>query len=81
MIKIGVSPDTDKGEYEKAFWQKYQPMLEAKEEQIRFLREEVNIKREELALYRQDKNELMELLKLRANQQIKLENKIINQGS
>ncbi|MEM7761743.1 MAG: pentapeptide repeat-containing protein [Cyanobacteria bacterium P01_A01_bin.40] len=47
VIKVGVSPDTDKGEYEKSFWQKYQPMLVAKEEQIKFFREELQTKRKE----------------------------------
>ncbi|MEM7760115.1 MAG: hypothetical protein AAF298_18620, partial [Cyanobacteria bacterium P01_A01_bin.40] len=79
VIKIGVSPDTDKGEYEKSFRQIYQPMLEAKEEQIKFLREEVNIKREELVCIRQEKNELLEIIKLRADQQININNYLNNQ--
>ncbi|MGK7894403.1 MAG: pentapeptide repeat-containing protein [Xenococcus sp. (in: cyanobacteria)] len=45
VIKIGVSPDTDKGEIEKSFWQKYQPMLEAKDKEIKFLHEEIRYKR------------------------------------
>ena len=61
IIKIGVSPDTDKGEIEKSFWQKYQPMLEAKEEQINFFREELTIKRQENA-------QLMSIIKTLAAQ-------------
>ncbi|MEM9271532.1 MAG: hypothetical protein AAGA80_01025, partial [Cyanobacteria bacterium P01_F01_bin.143] len=62
IIKIGVSSDTDKGEIEKSFWQKYQPMLEAKEEQINFYRDELTIKRQELKNERQEKNILMGMI-------------------
>ncbi|VEP14551.1 putative Pentapeptide repeat protein [Hyella patelloides LEGE 07179] len=79
VIEIGVSPDTDKGEVERSFKQIYQPMVKAKEEQIKFLHEELNIKREELFLNRQEKNELLEIIKLRANQQINVNNYLANQ--
>jgi len=61
IIKIGVSRYTDKGEIEKSFWQKYQPMLEAKEEQIKLLHEEIRYKRKE-------NTELMSIIKTLAAQ-------------
>ena len=59
IIKIGVSPDTDKGEIEKSFWQKYQRMLEAAEEKYRA---ELNFKEKEIAIYLQQNADLKEII-------------------
>ena len=69
VIKVGVSPDTDKGEWEKSFWQKYQPMLEAKEEQINFFREELTIKRQELQDKHQENTKLMGIIETMAEKE------------
>lgn len=69
VIKIGVSPDTDKGEIEKSFWQKYQPMLEAQEEKYQL---QLNAKQEQIDIYRQQNTELLEIIKLKASQPINI---------
>jgi len=47
VIRVEVPDDVDKAVIEASFWQKYKPLLEAKDEQIAFYSQEVKIKREE----------------------------------
>ncbi|MGK7894259.1 MAG: pentapeptide repeat-containing protein [Xenococcus sp. (in: cyanobacteria)] len=76
VIKIGVSPDTDKGEIEKSFWQKYQRMLDEAEEKYRLL---ISYKDEQLAIYQQQNTNLNEILKLLASKPTNIQNIIDNQ--
>ena len=41
VIRVKVPEEIDEAEYERKFWLKYQPMLEAKDEQIVFYRKEI----------------------------------------
>ncbi len=77
VIKIGVSPDMDKGEIEKSFWQKYQPMLEAQEEKYRLL---LSAKDEQINDFRQQNTQLLEIIKLKASQpiNINISDRVIN---
>ena len=69
VIKVGVSPDTDKGEIEKSFWQKYQRQLKEAEEKYRL---ELNFKEEQIQFYRQNYTEVLEIIKLTASQPINI---------
>ena len=69
VIKIGVSPDTDKGEIEKSFWQKYQIMLDEVEEKYRA---ELNFKDEQIQFYRQNYTQVLDIIKLTASQTINI---------
>ncbi|MDJ0899670.1 MAG: hypothetical protein QNJ55_12750 [Xenococcus sp. MO_188.B8] len=69
VIKIGVSPDTDKGEIEKSFWQKYQRMLEAAEEKYR---SQLNFKDEQIEFDRQNYTQVLDIIKLTASQAINI---------
>ena len=77
VIKVGVSPDTDKGEIEKSFWQKYQRMLKEAEEKYRL---ELNFKDEQIQFYRQNYTQVLDIIKLTASQPINIQNKIENQN-
>ncbi|MEM9275837.1 MAG: hypothetical protein AAGA80_23185 [Cyanobacteria bacterium P01_F01_bin.143] len=77
VIKIGVSPDTDKGKIEKFFWQKYQKLLNEAYEGYRL---KLNLKDEQIQFYRQNYTQVLDILKLTASQPINVENKIDNQN-
>lgn len=62
VIRVGVSLSTDKEKWEKSFWEKYQLILENKEEQIKFYREELTVKR-------QENTKLMEIIHVMAEQE------------
>lgn len=47
VVRIEVPPDANKAIIEKSFWQKYKPILEAKDEQIAFYQNEIECKRQE----------------------------------
>jgi hypothetical protein len=47
VIRVEVPLDADKASIEDSFWQKYKPLLEAKDEQIAFYRQEMETKRQE----------------------------------
>jgi hypothetical protein len=47
VIRVEVPPDANKASIEEYFWQKYKPLLEAKNEQIIFYHKEIEIKRQE----------------------------------
>lgn len=76
VIEIGVSPDTDKGEWEKSFWQQYQPMLEAAEEKYKLL---LDAKDEEINRYFQQNTQLMRIVELQASQPVNINANLINQ--
>ena len=76
VIEIGVSPDTDKGEWEKSFWQQYQPMLEAQEEKYKLL---LDAKDGEIERIYQQNTQLMKIVELKASQQIQIFNSLNNQ--
>lgn len=68
VIRVEVPSGADKAKIEESFWQKYKPMLQAKEEQIIFYREELSIKREE-------NTRLIRIIKTMANQENEMLNK------
>ena len=45
VIRVEVPTDTNKAEVEKYFWQKYKPILKAKDEQLSFYHQEIEYKR------------------------------------
>jgi len=63
VIRINVPPKADKMAIERSFWQKYQPMLAAKEELLLSSRNDIQRYREDIAHQRQQNSQLMELVK------------------
>ncbi|AOY84132.1 pentapeptide repeat-containing protein [Moorena producens JHB] len=47
VIRVKVPDKVDEAEYERKFWAKYKPMLEAKDIEIKFLYEQIKDKRQE----------------------------------
>jgi uncharacterized protein YjbI with pentapeptide repeats len=47
VIRVEVPLDADKASIEESFWQKYRPLLEAKDKQIAFYQQEIEFKRQE----------------------------------
>ncbi len=76
LIEVGVSPDTDKGEIEKSFWQKYQLKLEAAEERYR---QQLNAKDKQISNFLQQNTHLMKIIEIQASQPININTHVINQ--
>lgn len=47
LVRIQVSSNTNKAIIEKSFWRQYKPLLKAKQEQIKFYKQEIESKRQE----------------------------------
>ena len=76
VIKVGVDPDVDKGEYEKKFFEQYQPMLEAAKEEYR---SQLAAKDKELDRYFQQNTQLMKIIEFQANRPININNNLTQQ--
>lgn len=76
VVKVKVPPDTDKEKIHQDFTQNYELALQAVEE----YKAQLEAKNKEIVdIYRQKSIDIMEITKLLATQQIKLENKIMSQ--
>ncbi len=75
VIRVKVSPDANKAEIEKSFKVKYRRALKAREEQYRKL---LQAKDKEIAIYRQQSADFMEIIRLQARRNI--QNVIENQN-
>ena len=67
VIEIGVDPDVDKEKFEKSFFEQYKPMLEAAEEKYQLL---LNAKEEQINDFYQQNTQLLRVIELQAHNQI-----------
>ncbi len=62
VIRVEVPRSADKAAIEASFWQKYQPLLEAKDEQIAFYCQETEVKRKEIEQKREENTMLLRII-------------------
>lgn len=77
VIQVDIPQDIDKGNFEQAFFQKYEQerkLLEQKHQK------QLEYKEVELQCYREQKTDLMELVKVVANRTITVEAKAVSYG-
>ncbi|NEP30235.1 MULTISPECIES: pentapeptide repeat-containing protein [unclassified Moorena] len=69
VIRVKVPDKVDEAEYERKFWAKYKPMLEAKDIEIKFLYEQIKDKRQEIKDKREENTELLGIVKTMADKE------------
>ncbi len=59
VIRVKVSDKIDEAEYERKFWEKYKPMLELKDKEIKLLSEQKDFYSEEIKKIREERNQTL----------------------
>ncbi|MEM9273152.1 MAG: pentapeptide repeat-containing protein [Cyanobacteria bacterium P01_F01_bin.143] len=62
VIRVKVPEDVDEGKYERKFWQQYQPLLQAKDEQIALLSKQTESYHKQIEHIRQENTKLLEII-------------------
>ena len=63
VIRVKVPEDVDEGKYERKFWQQYQPLLKAKDEQIASLSKQTEFHYKLIEDIRQENTNLVGIIK------------------
>ncbi|NEO03156.1 MAG: hypothetical protein F6K50_49945 [Moorea sp. SIO3I7] len=69
VIRVKVPEEVDEAEYERKFWAKYKPMLEAKDREIKLLSEQIKDKRQDIKYIRKKHTQLIEIIKIMADKE------------
>ena len=69
VIRVKVPEEVDEAEYERKFWAKYNPMLEAKDEKIKLLSEQTEFYNKQIELIRKDNTRLMGVVETMADKE------------
>lgn len=75
IIRVQVPPDANKAEIEKYIHKQYQIKIKSLEENYKL---KLNAKDEQIDIYRQHNTDLLEIIKLKANQPVNLNNSMSN---
>lgn len=76
VIRVKVPEEVDEAEYERKFWAKYNPMLEAKDEKIKLLSEQIEFYDEQIEFIRKNNTRLMGVVETMADQETIIIDKI-----
>ncbi|WP_293092933.1 pentapeptide repeat-containing protein [Moorena sp. SIOASIH] len=69
VIRVKVPEVVDEAEYERKFWAKYKPMLEAKDREIRFLSEQTDFYTKQIEFIRKDNTRLIGVVETMADKE------------
>ncbi|MEM7727297.1 MAG: pentapeptide repeat-containing protein [Cyanobacteria bacterium P01_A01_bin.45] len=62
VVRVEVPSNTDKAEIERYFWQKYNPILEAKDREIKLLLQQTDFYSEQIQSIRKDNTRVLEII-------------------
>ncbi|MDY7004441.1 MAG: pentapeptide repeat-containing protein [Cyanobacteriota bacterium] len=69
VIRVKVPDQIDEAEYERKFWQKYKPMLELKDREIKLLSEQKDFYSEEIKVVRKENTRLIGIVETMAEKE------------
>ncbi|NES80744.1 MAG: hypothetical protein F6K10_04730 [Moorea sp. SIO2B7] len=69
VIRVKVPEEVDEAEYERKFWAKYKPMLEAKDREIKLLSEQTEFYSEQIEYIRKDNTRLIGVVETMADKE------------
>ncbi|MGK7942269.1 MAG: pentapeptide repeat-containing protein [Crocosphaera sp.] len=67
LIRVSVPSQIDKEKIEESFWNKYNLILDAKNDQINFLNQEIDLKRNEIITKQKENDRLLKLVETMAS--------------
>ncbi|AFY37592.1 pentapeptide repeat protein [[Leptolyngbya] sp. PCC 7376] len=80
VVQVDVPADADKAAIEKNFWSRYQPLLEAKDQQIKLLQGQLEYSQEQIDRERQNATKLTNIIETLAEKQGNIINQYGNFG-
>lgn len=69
VVRVEVPPDADKASIEESFWQKYNPLLEAKDREIKLLSQQTEFYSQQVEVIRTDNTRLIGIVETMAEKE------------